>query len=305
MILAYINNISFGAIAEGLSRAKMPKGKKVSLVDQRAWLERYERGETLNSIALAAKRSVRAVWEHIGKAREEREGSLIRAERMKQAYELHNADLLRIAQSIGERASTFEGPGLFVAADRADKLLVDALRAHTSRSPIWTWSAIWEERAQTLEHIGSTIQRWIGQEHKGSVTINASGFSASVLQLLQNLATGIESPESWYREQETKGGWELRWGAYLLASGVNSHSELMEIRSRHDALRRGPRLFDRNLGDAYVLAFREWLETQEEIEQEVQRMVLRRMVPGECDLCPGAAPRTATKRPRQNKAASS
>ena len=272
----------------------MPKGGKVSIVDQREWLDRYEAGKTLDQIAREAKRSTRTVQNRIAKAQEERERNLVRAQVSRAAYEGHFRDLLTAVEDIGERADDRRSPGLVSSVDRQQRLLHESLKEHIPRSSLWEWCQIWEHQvaglAQLDRRLSTRIVEYLdsqldaGTEGSG---INLDGFFASFLRILNNYAERIDSPDEWYRRQESEGGHSLFWGSHLLAN-VQSWKGLDIVQQLHDDLRREPHKAGRDLVSQYVQVLREWLDAREGILEEVTLLRLRRILPGECRICSGA-----------------
>ena len=72
----------------------MPKQSKVSSLERRNWLERYEKGMRLDGLAKEARRDPRTITTHIEKARLERDFEAAQRDQLREALQAHQDDLL-------------------------------------------------------------------------------------------------------------------------------------------------------------------------------------------------------------------
>jgi len=74
--------------------------KKISLIEKRKWLDSYESGKSVESIATNAQRDVRTINRGIDEARREADVRTARAELLKEALRRHQASLLGMVDEI-------------------------------------------------------------------------------------------------------------------------------------------------------------------------------------------------------------
>ena len=79
----------------------MPKKSKVSPVERREWLEKYEDGVRLDVLAKVARRDARTISTHIEKARLDRDFIAAQREQLREALQAHQRDMLELVDQLG------------------------------------------------------------------------------------------------------------------------------------------------------------------------------------------------------------
>ena len=95
----------------------MPKKEKVSVVEMREWLRRYELGDTIQKIAKDAKRDTRTVIKYLGQARKKTDLHTARQNLLTQVLTRHNNELLKVVTNI---IQALEVPGSHVEMRQDD-----------------------------------------------------------------------------------------------------------------------------------------------------------------------------------------
>ena len=299
----------------------MPKGKNVSEEDRRDWLAKYEEGNTLKTIAEAAKRPVRTVKENIERAKHNRDHALVRAGLLKDAMTHHYRDLFRVAEQVRDRSRSraeLELTSFTESAAVSDiltvdelqtSLLMDALREHVPRSPLWKACDEWDGyNRQAL-----AAAREIRKDAKGVVTklasrkqslpINPEGFAASLWQAALAFLDGDDLSERKYVKDETSVGHVLVWGATSLGGPSPDDQRFDAIKRVHRKKVRRYTPDGHTMVNTLGQAIRGRMEARDSVEEEVEGLILRRILPGECRLCPGdfGSPTGKVRRKRRGK----
>ena len=122
------------------------------------------------------------------------------------------------------------------------------------------------------------------------VEVNADGFAESLGKVwLGDYVQDTDILESWYRREPSDGGLSLRWGAHLLADGIEHQGRLEFVEEKHRALLTDPSVSGGELVRECRRAGADWRAARESIEEEVEMLLLRRVLPGRCAVCPGVA----------------
>ena len=154
--------------------------KKISLVEKRTWLDSYESGKSVESIATGAHRDVRTIKKGMDEARHEVDARTARAELLKEALRKHQSSLMGVLDEISstivfppgdspilpwytssftQKAGTAEAiPGdalLFVQSKVAGGLL----REHLKHDPLWKILADWPKAAAAYVDAKKAFQR--------------------------------------------------------------------------------------------------------------------------------------------------
>ena len=274
----------------------MARGKKVSPAERRNWLRQFEQGTSVSEIAKKAKRAASAVRTHIDVARQDQEQGNARAHLTWQAYEDHYGDLLGFAEEIRMKAATWLEGQVSLPADIRSRLLLQGLRQHAPNSPLWScWDDILA-RSLELNQIEAEIKSELVQvAGKAYPEINVDGVAASILTRFR-LSPELDSDlESWYRIEDYDERFSLHWGAHLAASGVTDETRIQEIRSWHTSLIENRESMTIDLIERYRNLLVDGGSMVGELDEEVERLLLRRILPGRCSICPDAAPGRATR----------
>jgi hypothetical protein len=130
----------------------MPKGGVISPDERRSWLERYEQGATIDSIAKNSGRTQRTVTAQLGRARQERQHGQVQVDLIRDAYRQHYGDLLEVAEELSERCASPDSRGIMPesALQLDSRMLYEALRSHVPGSKLWSGVKAWEESSSRL-----------------------------------------------------------------------------------------------------------------------------------------------------------
>ena len=86
------------------------------------------------------------------------------------------------------------------------------------------------------------------------------------------------------------------WGAHTLAGGVSNEARLQEIRRWHFDLEKDSRSFGAGIIMKYRGLLSKGASLENGLDEEVERLLLRRILPGRCSICPDIAPGRPTRR---------
>ena len=274
----------------------MARGKKVSPAERRSWLQQFEQGTSFSEIARKAKRAASAVRTHVDVARQEREQGSARAHLTRQAYVDHYGDLLGLAEEIRTTAAIWLESSMWSPADIRSRLLLQGLRQHVPNSPLWAaWDGITSTRKELVQvesECKSKLEHLAGETYP---EINVDGISASIITRFR-LSPGLDAEtDSWYRIEQVGKGFDLFWGAHLLASALTDEPRIREIRSWHTSLIENRESETKD----HLTNFRDLIVGGDalvrDLEEEVERLLLRRILPGQCSICPDGAPGRPTR----------
>lgn len=275
----------------------MPRGKKVSPVERRNWLAEFEQGTSVSEIASLAKRAVSAVRTHIEVARNERDQGDAKAHLTRKAYQDHYQDLLDVAELTRSKASEWKAGPVSLPADTRSQLLVAALGQHAPNLPLWEkWDAV-ESMSRELERAQNEIKNYASQEAASRFPeLNADGITSSIVTLI-GLPLGLESEvEGWYRTEKDDRGLSLIWGAHQLASGAVDEARIQEIQCWHSNLSTDPNFISSDSIGRYQALVGGGNSANKDLDEEVERLQLRRVLPGRCSLCPDSPLGRPTRR---------
>ncbi len=131
----------------------MPRGTRIAPAERRGWLEQQEHGSRIDKIAREAGRTQRTINEHLARARRERQQQEVTAGLLTQAYQSHFAQLLEVAETLGEAAEKVNAGGILSTTDLDAKMLYQGLQAHVPRSRLWRAIKTWEECSRDLDRV--------------------------------------------------------------------------------------------------------------------------------------------------------
>lgn len=268
----------------------MPKGPKVPVALRRQWLEAHEHGQRIDEIARSAHHTDRTVKDHIERARQEREQQQVRAGLLREGYQRHFDDLLGAAQRLRQQVNPPTVLGEPTPDEVRERLLVDGLRRHLPRAPLWKALERRTQAAQELNEFRSELE---------------SSFLKRVSSVLAPLLPSADArewfPGLWYAAEQaaddrgldhvdyrriaSNTGTDLVWGSFGLARGVLDEPVLEQLEAGHrtlvEAVGRDP-----VVGGIRMVKVRQ-RQALATITTEVETLLLRRLVPGQCPLCPG------------------
>ncbi|MEK7777968.1 MAG: hypothetical protein AAB303_05020 [Chloroflexota bacterium] len=276
----------------------MPKRAKVPPAVRREWLQAYERGERIDALAKTDGRAPRTVKEHILRAQQERQQEQVRMGLLKDAYSDHFKDLLGVAQDLRKSSLRPHSIDLVKSGDLRQRKLLAALKSHIPLSPLWNACADWKAASELLE----TRERAVKQDIATAVTdlrrslpeITPDGFKDSLWFVVEQTAGGGAMSHIQYREKKDGDIVRLEWGPFCIAQLAAEATDEAKnespdgVQSKHqkmlgEAMSRGEGGLVARLADP----LQQWKRAQAKIEEEVENLLLRRIVSGQCSLCPG------------------
>ena len=275
-------------------RVNMPKKSKIAPTDRKEWLDAHERGERIDTIARLASRATRTVRHHVELARQERDQQQVRVALLSDAYKAHQNDVYALLQDLLKRAEEPDPRGLWPDPDRRTRMLFDALRSHLRRRDLWKAWETWElkaRRATVLENeIRRDITTQVTKELKESLPGPlAEGFVESLWFAVRETVAGHGLSHMEYKVDQSPGGARLQWGAFTLTEGLVDEETVRSIRCRHHKLLKRVDNIETgvtSLAPTYREVLEEWNQAREAIEEQVEGLLLRRVLPGQCSLCP-------------------
>ena len=92
-----------------------------------------------------------------------------------------------------------------------------------------------------------------------------------------------------YKVDRSPDGAGLQWGAFTLTQGLVDEETLRSIERRHDGLLKSVGNNENGVtshAPTYREVLEEWNQAREAIEEQVEGLLLRRVLPGQCSLCP-------------------
>ena len=262
----------------------MPKGRKVSPVDRVRWLEEHDHGSTIIEIAKRDNRSQRTVTGQIARARREREQKEVRTGLLRDTYNKHYRELNAMAEQLSDRAARIGNGTLSLNVEGRPGLLLEGLRDHLPRSPLWKACRDWEYHAKQylrgLEELRYEIGGAVGEDP----TMLRESFIASLEFAAEQTAQGSTIDHMKYERTTNPMGHGLNWCSFPLADSAMDSGEIDRLEKKHGALK------DQLLGNDMVRhladTYGKWVEARQAIRKEVDVLVLRGMIPGQCKLCP-------------------
>ncbi len=263
----------------------MPKISKIAPATRLDWLNDYENGMRIDRIAQDNKRTERTVTDQIERARGEREQREIRSGLLRDAYREHFAELLGLAEEIRQDSRNESTIGSFNSASVRAKLLREALKTHIPKSRLWkAWAdqeGISNRIVEITRHAKAASDSRT-QELLGIFPgLAVDGFSSSLAKAISEVADGRDASRRNYSQDSE---W-LTWGEFYMA---RDHENQVEVFDSHGRLIEevvGP---NPKMVPALKKARNDWGDTARIIEEEVEILLLRHYIPGQCNLCPVA-----------------
>ncbi len=262
----------------------MPKGRKVAAVDRVRWLDEHYRGATIIEIAQRDNRSQRTVTGQIARARQEREQKEVRTGLLRDAYQKHYEDLGAVAEGISDEALGMRDGTLLANIQGRAALLQGGLREHLPGSPLWKACGDWEYYAKQyfrgLEELRVEIDGAVEEDP----ATQRDTFMASLDFAARETVQGGNLDHMKYERSTTLNGYGLNWGLFTLSDAASNSREIDRLVEKHKALVRQITSSEvaRNLADTHG----KWEEARLAIRNEVDVLVLRRIILGQCKLCP-------------------
>ncbi|HLF09550.1 MAG TPA: hypothetical protein VI789_09440 [Dehalococcoidia bacterium] len=285
----------------------MPRGKKRSMLEERSWLRDYEEGKGMEEIAKAARRAPSTVSKGIEAARQERQEQTVWEGLLREAYQRHFDDMLQAAKQLRAAAQKNEREALLTGWDRHTDMLLDALRSHMADAPLWRACKRWEDRAREIRDIRETLRQGVasGVDSLSSQTpdvVDGLGWRDSLLFAADTVSSALSRSTDADGDEEARAE-TLRalaakqlehmhyhdegWGSYGLYPRQCGEATRERMRKEHSQL-----VDEITTGEIIVRwsgALRLQREAFEQIDEEVEVLLLRRLLPGRCRLCPTRA----------------
>jgi hypothetical protein len=243
----------------------------VSLEKAREWLGRYERGEGLKAIAHLDHFCIRTVTRQVERASEERRIEEARKAVLHSALEKHHHDLVLLA----DRMRRLVAAGLPLALEGDDVLLLQCLRQHQDRAPLWRHLQRYQTEFEKLRSAKDWPFLRDKMTHLRSIVLQQRPF----IPISGPAESG--GPEA---RAVSKGEGKAEVdaaGPYALPFSFESLDEAPLVDLIGDSrftLRLDPGEF---LGRSPEVR-----RLQRSLYEELTTIVMRRVVPGHCDYCP-------------------
>lgn len=225
----------------------MGKQYKKSIVypeKAREWLSRYEAGEALKSIAHNDHYDIRTIKRQVEEATSERLMQQVRQDVLRSALEKHFSDFISLAERMRDTVMA----GVFISFAPDDLPLVNGLKQHLSRSPLWDYM----DKYQALMNRTTEFKN-AGEEPK----TKAGKFFPELDPKLNNVL---------FKEREIN----------ALEIKENAQDLYVGNRRKTTSMGRSERL----INDAGMVRL------QENLIEELTTIILRRVVAGHCRYCP-------------------
>ena len=258
----------------------------------RNWVRRLDEGETPPQIAEADSFDVRTVRKYIAIAQEEREMREARSAVLRQALEMHYADLVGFA---GKLEAGLRSPSFSPLRDRGDRLW-RALKDHLPRSPLWRgldrWEALQRERAKTEEQALRRLEEKLQDTSRcglaggaQSVEFDTDGLADLVLVRIREVAAPRNAPLQPYVvtiETTSDGFTRLECNARTCATVDGANDAVVKdlIQDLIAAVIEWPEV------ETLARTLAELERLTRTLSEELITITLRRVVPGRCRYCP-------------------
>ena len=272
----------------------MPKLAKIAPAERREWLKAHEQGERIEAIALRVGRTARTVRHHVVLSRQERDQQQVRVALLSDAYKAHQNDVYALLQDLLKRAKKPDLRGLWPNPERRTRMLLDGLRSHLQRRDLWRACETWDLMARRLtvleKEIRKDITTQVARELEKSLPGPlAEGFAESLWFALRETVAGHDLSHMEYKVDHSPGGARFQWGAFTLTDGLVDEEAVHSIRGTHHKLLKRVDNVENSVtshAPTYREVLEEWNQAREAIEEQVEGLLLRRVLPGQCSLCP-------------------
>ena len=274
----------------------MPRSSKpnVSVVERIRWLNELERGKGITEISKAAGRDIRIVKRHIEAAREERVWAQARAEFLRSRLERHQEDILDQVQECRAICARPDPTAItgFDLNRRNRPRMYQALQEHLSRLDVkQQWNSFVRVIDEYLEARKQFQREVTKEEHRLLESLPEIG----VHPWHDHISDMVES-ESWKSKsfrraysapQPSKGledslAFHLSYGEFsLLKSGVD-YPVIESVQRAHESLV----AIAEDLSERLATPIEALNNLAPEISYQLETILLKRMVPGRCELCP-------------------
>jgi len=275
----------------------MARGSKVPLTAAKEWLEQFEHGARIDTLARTAGRTERTVKAHIDRARSDRDQHAVHLTLLAEAGRSHAADLRWALQYLRTQVGG-DLPRSDHEAEQRFAALLKGAKQHLIRHPLWKQYAEWAQLAGQLALGKQAAQDAIANVVKGGVaelppTLDLVGWRESFWQAASTILLAAQPRLSSsnlllgkpYQRKRMADGWTVNWEGRRLAQGVAEESSLACIEQAHQKL--AGKVLDLAGVKAYASVYRRMEAVRAEVDASVQGLMLRHLLPGHCTLCPG------------------
>jgi hypothetical protein len=261
----------------------------ISPKERLKWLEKLEEGQGITSVSEEAGRDIRIVKRNIEIAREERQTARVRQDFLLGKLEQHQQDLLDEVRRLKAQVTLFP-PHSLVPDESLQKKIHEAFLEHINRLLLKglfkTWETAYQEFEQERVALKSALSRYEA-EIKSALPkeIQTLEWSSSLLEALEQGSAPDGSTLmklKHYEHPRVESRYHPFWGATRLTQDsldstraslvIKAHKQLVEYSSRYlPSIDRRRESFK---------------ELSEQIIDELDVFILKRMVPSRCRYCP-------------------
>jgi hypothetical protein len=253
---------------------------------RKAWLEKYESGQSIFKISVEYRRDPRTVKQHIERALREKEAKEARVIVMRDALQKHHAKLISYAEKLYGNVDSGEPVTSALLEDR----MYSALKQHLPRSPLWKYlsrlNQLYEELDELKEQLRSRLQEEIDKDtgipaedsvHQGLL----EAFSFQVTEWAKG-HNGINLREYFKAHSIGNGKSSVEYGAFNL--GIIADSDVKRvrkiIRDWEKRLIGWPEYYEAES------IFEQLNSLKIKTEEELAVIFEKGVVPGSCKYCP-------------------
>jgi cell fate (sporulation/competence/biofilm development) regulator YlbF (YheA/YmcA/DUF963 family) len=299
ILVEYTRRISQLFIVAGGKMAKRIKKPPVELGKRQDWLKRYELGESPPHIAQTDSFDVRTVRTHIELAKQEREvkenRGMVSRNAMERHYsdlgnamERHYSDLCEYAEKLSALAH-----GENAAESSREEYILSALRQHLPRSPIWNYLKQREDLNQQIDQLRQQAAKKLEEEVKSASQLSSRPDLSEIVALgmidllkfqLDKWAQGHQglNIKDSLSEQSAGGLVDLYYGVFHLGNIKGKDVALIK-EVLYDL---EPRIRQLEEYKKLEKLYAELKHVENDLEEELAVITLRRIVPGRCRYCP-------------------
>jgi hypothetical protein len=269
-----------------MSRGHKPE---ISSKERLRWLEKLEEGQGITSISKEAGSDIRTVKLNIDLAKEERQTTRVRQDFLLGKLEQHQLDLLNEVNRLKDLLKCFP-PLDVVPEEPLQRKVHEALMEHINRLALKgllkSWETSYHEFGTMLDTIKSDISLR-ETEIKSTLPekLQILDWSPAIIEALERTATPIGPmlrSLKHYKHSRVEGQYHPYWGSTPLTRNpiakadtslvIKAHEELVEYSSKY-------------LPSLDQLRGR-FKELSEQIIDELDVFIVKRIVPSKCRYCP-------------------
>jgi hypothetical protein len=257
---------------------------------RREWLRRFESGESLEDIAKKESFDIRTVKRQVDKAEEERAGKEARQAVLRNALHDHFKDIVDLVEKVME----FINAKADISLEPEKEKLLDGLRQHLPRSPIFKYLNRWENLQKGKTEINQKISGRLldiklllklgGDDIKDLSEENYSSLRDILNHQIECWSTGAKSLDISrdFVMKDTGKLVDVNYGRYNI--GMMSKDTGNRLKNVISKIEQKMQKWEevKELGGFYS----EETRLRVKLLDELQVIKLRRVVPGRCRYCP-------------------